>query len=115
MPADLDHALRAFADPNRRSILSVVRGGGRPVGEIAQLVGLSQQTASHHLRVLKSAGLVGETRDGARHLFAMNLDGLSLVRSYLDEFWPTKLAALRDAVEESGNASADRTSGGAHG
>lgn len=95
----LDGALRAFADGNRRAILGVIRGGARPVGEIADEVGLSQQTASHHLRVLRSAGLVSETRDGTRHLFAVDSDGIRAVRSYLDEFWPTKLTALRDAAE----------------
>lgn len=96
---DLDQALRALADANRRAILSVVRAGPRPVGQIAEAVGLSQQTASHHLGVLRAAGLASSTRDGTRHLFAVRTDGLAAVREYLDEFWPTKLAALKAAVE----------------
>lgn len=96
----LDRALRALADSNRRAILAVVRTGGRPVGEIAQEVGLSQQTTSHHLGVLRSAGLASRTKDGTRHLFAVNTDGLAAVRSYLDDFWPTKLAALKAVIEE---------------
>jgi DNA-binding transcriptional ArsR family regulator len=95
----LDRALRALADGNRRAILGVIRSSPRPVGELADDVGLSQQAASHHLRVLRTAGLVTETRVGVRHLFAVDTDGLAAVRSYLDDFWPTKLAALRDAVE----------------
>ncbi|MGH3585832.1 MAG: ArsR/SmtB family transcription factor [Pseudonocardia sp.] len=97
--ADLDLALRALADPNRRAILAVVRNGPRPVGEIAEEVGLSQQTASHHLGVLHSAGLASRTKHGTRHLFAVNTDGLAAVRSYLDDFWPTKLAALKAVIE----------------
>jgi DNA-binding transcriptional ArsR family regulator len=96
---DLDQALRALADGNRRAILAVVRSGPQPVGEIAEEVGLSQQTTSHHLRVLRTAGLVTGTRDGTRHLFALNTDGLAAVRSYLDDFWPTRLAGLKAAVE----------------
>lgn len=95
----LDQALRALADANRRAILGVIRSEPQPVGTIAEGLGLSQQTASHHLRVLRTAGLVQETRAGTRHLFAVSTDGLAAVRSYLDEFWPTKLAALRRAVE----------------
>ncbi|MEO5920272.1 MAG: metalloregulator ArsR/SmtB family transcription factor [Pseudolysinimonas sp.] len=95
----LDSALRALADGNRRAILGVIRRSPRPVGEVAEDLGLSQQATSHHLRVLRSAGLVIETRIGARHLFAVDTDGFAAVRSYLDEFWPAKLAALRDAVE----------------
>jgi len=96
---DLDLALHALADGNRRAILAVVRSGAQPVGEIAELVGLSQQATSHHLGVLRSAGLVEGSRAGTRHLFAVNSDGLTAVRSYLDEFWPTRLTALKVAVE----------------
>lgn len=97
----LDRALRALADGNRRAILGVIRTEPRPVGEVAADVGLSQQATSHHLSVLRTAGLVTETRAGTRHLFAVNVDGFEAVRSYLDDFWPTKLVALRDAVESS--------------
>ncbi|HLR96818.1 MAG TPA: metalloregulator ArsR/SmtB family transcription factor [Jiangellaceae bacterium] len=96
---DLDLTLRALADSNRRAILALVRNGPRPVGEIAEEVGLSQQTASHHLSVLHSAGLASRTKDGTRHLFAVNTDGLAAVRSYLDDFWPTRLAELKAVIE----------------
>lgn len=101
MAADsvLEQSLRALADANRRVILAVIRFRPQPVGEIAQSAGLSQQVASHHLRVLRTAGLVTGTRVGTRHLFAVNTDGFEAVRSYLDDFWPAQLAALRAAVE----------------
>ncbi len=97
--AELDRALRALADPNRRAILAVVRGGPRPVGQIAEAVGLSQQTTSHHLGVLRAAGLARRTQQGTRHLFVVDTDGLAAVRSYLDDFWPSRLAALKAAIE----------------
>lgn len=96
---ELDRALRALADGNRRAILRAVRSAPKPVGTIAEEVGLSQQTTSHHLGVLAKAGLTTGTREGTRHLFAIDTDGLAAVRSYLDDFWPTKLAALKTAVE----------------
>jgi DNA-binding transcriptional ArsR family regulator len=100
VPADdLDLALRALADANRRAILATIRSRPRPVGDIAAEVGLSQQATSHHLGVLRAAGLASGTRDGTRHLFAVDTDGAAAVRSYLDEFWPTRLAALKAAVE----------------
>lgn len=100
--AELDLALRALADGNRRAILRVIRSAPRPVGEIAEDVGLSQQTTSHHLGVLRRAGLAVGTREGTRHLFAVNTDGLTAVRSYLDDFWPGKLTDLKTAVESRG-------------
>ena len=95
----LDAALHALADPNRRRILSVVRDQARAVGDIAQQVEMSQQAVSHHLHVLRGAGLVTETREGTRHLFAVRTDGLSVVREFLDGFWPTHLAALKASAE----------------
>lgn len=96
---DLDLALRALADVNRRAILRVIRTSPRPVGVIAKEVELSQQTTSHHLGVLRNAGLALGTREGTRHLYAIDTDGLAAVRSYLDDFWPSRLADLKTAVE----------------
>ncbi len=96
---DPDLALRALADQNRRAILRAIRSVPLPVGAIAEQVGLSQQTTSHHLGVLRNAGLAVGTREGTRHLFAVNTEGLSAVRSYLDDFWPGKLAALKSVIE----------------
>jgi DNA-binding transcriptional ArsR family regulator len=97
--ADLDLALRALADGNRRAILRQIRSAPLPVGAIADAVALSQQTTSHHLGVLRRAGLAASTREGTRHLFTVDTDGLAAVRSYLDDFWPDKLAALKAVVE----------------
>lgn len=102
---DLDLALRALADGNRRAILRVIRVAAQPVGTIADELGLSQQTTSHHLGVLRRAGLAVGTREGTRHLFAVDTDGLKAVQSYLDDFWPEdrhRVAAGRFAWLSSG-------------
>ena len=95
----VDAALHALADGNRRRILAVVRDQARAVGEIAEHVAMSQQAVSHHLRVLRGAGLVTERRERTRHLFMVRTDGLEVVREFLDGFWPTRLAALKEAAE----------------
>ena len=97
--APLDATLRALADGNRRAILEVVRDRPLPVGEIAQEMAMSQQATSHHLRVLRGAGLVTEHRDGTRHLFVVRTDGFDVVRQFLEGFWPDRLAALKAAAE----------------
>ncbi|MGO3325261.1 ArsR/SmtB family transcription factor [Gordonia sp. (in: high G+C Gram-positive bacteria)] len=96
---DLDLALRALADGNRRAILRLIRTDPQAVGTIADDLGLSQQTTSHHLGILRRAGLAIGRREGTRHLFAVDTDGLAAVRSYLDDFWPAKLADLKSAIE----------------
>ncbi|MGH8931357.1 MAG: ArsR/SmtB family transcription factor [Egibacteraceae bacterium] len=95
----LDRALRALAEPNRRVILGLVRDRPCAVGEIAEQVGLTQQAVSQHLRALRDAGLLTERREGTRHLFMVRPDGFSVVREFLDQFWPTHLAALKQAAE----------------
>ena len=110
---DLDAALRALADPNRRRILSVVRDQPRAVGEIAQALAMSQQAVSFHLRVLRGAGLVSERHERTRHLFVVRTDGLEAVRDFLDGFWPTHLAALKRAAEA--EARGTRAHGRQHG
>lgn len=98
-PVDLDRALRAVADSNRRAILAVIRDGPRSVGQIAEELGLSQQVTSHHLKMLRKARLANWTRAGKQHLFSSEMSGLEVVQTFLDEFWPTRLAALKAAVE----------------
>jgi DNA-binding transcriptional ArsR family regulator len=95
----VDGALRALSDGNRRRILALVRDQPRSVGEIAHQLGMSQQIVSHHLGVLRGTGLVSEQRERTRHLFMVRTDGLAAVRDFLDQFWPTHLAALKRAAE----------------
>jgi DNA-binding transcriptional ArsR family regulator len=100
----LDATLRALADGNRRAILEVVRESPRAVGEIAEEMAMSQQAVSHHLGVLRGAGLVTETRDGTRHLFMVRADGFDVVRQFVEGFWPARLAALKAAAEKTARA-----------
>ena len=96
----VNEALRALSDGNRRRILALVRDQPRAVGDIADQLGVSQQIASHHLRVLRRAGLVSEQRVRTRHLFVVRTDGLDAVRDFLEGFWPGQLAALKRAAEK---------------
>lgn len=98
----LDRTFHALADPSRRAILSVVRNESCAVGEIAAMLGLSQQIVSHHLKVLRTAGLVTGSRSGARHLFAVRVEGLTVGKEFFDDFWPERLSHLKRAVESSG-------------
>jgi DNA-binding transcriptional ArsR family regulator len=99
--AALDRTFHALADPNRRAIMSVVRDQRCAVGEIAGVLGLSQQIVSHHLKVLRAAGLVTGSRSGTRHLFAVRVEGLAVGKGFFDDFWPERLTALKRAVESS--------------
>ena len=97
-PADV--VLRALADPHRRQILRLVRGGELAAGEIASHFDATQQAVSHHLQVLAKAGLLSERRDGVRRLYALDPQGLDPVRQMLSELWPSALERLKYVVEQ---------------
>lgn len=59
---------KALADPTRQKIMDAVCCCWLNVGEIVDAVGVSQPTVSHHLAILREAGLVNMREDG-RHTF----------------------------------------------
>jgi len=93
-------ALDALGDPTRRAVLEVLRGGAQPVGEIARRLPVSRPAVSQHLRVLKEAGLVRDHRDGTRHLYGVEPDGLDDLRRYLEGVWDGALRAFAAHVDE---------------
>lgn len=56
--------LQALADENRLRILDALREGERCVCVLQELVGVSQSLLSHHLRVLRDAGVVTDRKEG---------------------------------------------------
>ena len=63
---------RALADTQRRTLLRVLRGGERAAGELAEALGLAPATLSHHLSLLRAAGLVRVRREGRQRIYALN-------------------------------------------
>jgi DNA-binding transcriptional ArsR family regulator len=91
--------LDALGDPTRRAVLEVLRGGARPVGEIASRLPVSRPAVSQHLRVLKEAGLVRDHQEGTRRLYRVDASGLSALRDYLERYWGTALGAFAEAAD----------------
>jgi DNA-binding transcriptional ArsR family regulator len=92
-------ALAALADPTRRRVLERLRGGGKPVGEIARTLPVSRPAVSQHLKVLKEAGLVREERRGTQHIYQIDPKGLGPLRAWLDRFWDDALDAFKAEAE----------------
>ena len=94
--------LDALGDPTRRRVLQLVRDTGpAPVGAIAAELPVSRPAVSQHLRVLEGAGLVTSEKQGTRHLYAVQPDGLAVLRLWLDGFWNDALARFKRAAEGS--------------
>jgi DNA-binding transcriptional ArsR family regulator len=97
----------AMGDPTRRQVLELLRDGERAVVELAAELPVSRPAVSQHLRVLKGAGLVTERREGTRHLYRVDPEGLAILRTYLERMWDDSLAAFKAAAEHDGEG-ADR-------
>jgi DNA-binding transcriptional ArsR family regulator len=95
------HPLDALGDPTRRQVFELLRRGPRSVGELAAELPVSRPAVSQHLRVLEDAGLVTHRKDGTRHLYGLNGNGVVELRAWVDEFWDEALARFKDAVESS--------------
>jgi DNA-binding transcriptional ArsR family regulator len=90
--------LDALGDPTRRAIVELLAAGPSPVGRLADRLPVSRPAVSQHLRVLKEAGLVSSDPVGTRRLYRLDPRGPAELRSYLDRFWNTALAAYAEAV-----------------
>ena len=95
----MQEAIDAIAHPGRRALLRLVLDRELPVSELARRAGVSQPTASQHLKVLRNAGLVRGRVDGRRRLYRVDLEGLERLRRELDTYWGPALGALKDAAE----------------
>ena len=62
--AHVAELFRAFSDTSRVRILSALIEQEVSVGELAQMVGISESGVSHHLRSLRQMKLVKSRRDG---------------------------------------------------
>ena len=74
---------RALGDATRRRILDLLKGGRRSAGELAAEFDLSNATISHHLSMLKEAGLVSEERQGKHIYYELRASVLEEVMSWL--------------------------------
>jgi DNA-binding transcriptional ArsR family regulator len=70
--ATLDRIFAALSDARRRAILEYLRSGDRKAGDVADRFDISWPAISRHLRILKAAGLVLETRVGRSRYYTLN-------------------------------------------
>jgi DNA-binding transcriptional ArsR family regulator len=101
--ATTSDAFNAIAEPQRRQILVLLRGGERPVTDLARDLGMTQPQASKHLRVLREVGLVRVRGAGKQRLYALDAEGLRPVHEWLggfERFWSESFDRLDAYVQE---------------
>ncbi len=94
---------RAIADPTRRQVLNLLRGGRLSVGEIAGHFRMSRPAVSKHLRMLRSAHLIVTHQVGAARICELNAKPLRAVDEWLLDykaFWADSLRNLKHYAEE---------------
>jgi DNA-binding transcriptional ArsR family regulator len=104
----------ALAEPSRRHLLDAVRDTELSVGELVDVVGLSQPGVSRHLRILREAGLVSVRLSAQRRLYRAQPDALLGLEEWLApyrRYWAVRLDALGEhldttsEIERKGDAS----------
>jgi arsenate reductase len=93
--------MKALADPYRLHILDLLTEGEACHSELKEQVGLPANLLSHHLRVLRQAGLVRtrhDTMDGRWIYYAINKDGLTYWRAWLGQFLDPGRVQARSAL-----------------
>ncbi len=74
---------KALSDPTRRAILDLLKDGARTAGEIGAHFDMTGATVSHHLAVLKEAGLVSDDRQGKYIYYELNLSVLDEITGWV--------------------------------
>ena len=84
--ATTSDAFNAIAEPQRRDILALLRGGERPVTDLARDLGMNQPQASKHLRVLREVGAVEVRDEGRQRLYRLNGRALKPIHDWITGF-----------------------------
>ena len=99
----METTFQVLAEPRRRQILDLLRGGERPVGDLVRLLALSQPAVSKHLKVLREAGLVEVRQDAQRRWYRLRPGPLAEVDAWLAPYrrlWSDSLDALEHHLDE---------------
>ena len=72
MYIDLNTIFKALNDPTRREILELLKAKDLTAGEIADKFNISKPSISHHLVLLRQAGLVVSVKEGQFIYYSLN-------------------------------------------
>ena len=69
----LKDSFKALSDPTRQEILQMLTDGRMSAGDIGAHFDMTGATISHHLNILKQAGLVEDIREGKYIYYELNM------------------------------------------
>jgi DNA-binding transcriptional ArsR family regulator len=97
--AYLQAGLDALGDGTRMAIFQRLANGPMAVNELAETLPVSRPAVSQHLRVLKDAGLVTDSKAGTRRMYQLDPEGVARLRAHFDLVWEKALGAFQSSVE----------------
>lgn len=100
MDAYLQAGLDALGDATRMAIFQKLSNGPIAVNELAFQMPVSRPAVSQHLRVLKDAGLVIDSKEGTRRYYRLNPEGVARLRAHFDQMWTNAMSAFQSAAEK---------------
>ena len=77
---------KALNDATRREILTLLKEGDKTAGEIADHFNISKPSISHHLDLLKQAGLVEAEKQGQFILYSLNTTVVDEIAQWFIQF-----------------------------
>lgn len=77
---------KALNDSTRREILELLKKGDLTAGDIADQFNISKPSISHHLDLLKQAGLVNSTKEGQFIYYSLNTTVMDEIVKWLMTF-----------------------------
>lgn len=93
---------QALADPTRRHIVEVLRGGEHSVNDIVATVGIDQSGVSRHLRILHTAGFVRVRPDGPKRHYSLRPEPFRELDAWAAAYrglWEARLDKFAAALE----------------
>lgn len=86
----IQDTIKALNDPVRRKILDLLKEKPLSVGDILKELNVTGATLSHHLKILKEAGLVTSKRQGNFLIYDINTSVMEDIISWLTTFSKVK-------------------------
>jgi len=77
---------KALNDATRREILELLKDGDKTAGEIADCFAISKPSISHHLDLLKQAGLVEAVKEGQFIYYSLNTTVVDEIAKWFMQF-----------------------------
>lgn len=98
-----EELFETLADPTRRRIVEMLRGGERPVSDIVAKVGIHQSGVSRHLRLLSEVGFVSMRADGSRRIYKLRAEPFRELDAWLGDYrrlWEERLDRFGASLQE---------------